>query len=380
MASLGGETVTIDRTHFETMLRRANFNPDELTVPLVSISQSEYDELKKIAAKYEHLCYNLLRGGVGEDTIGLLSMNDAAIEQQKDGFATDFISPASRPQPSRDASNGLVNYNPRAQSFAHVYPQEAHGWDDVEVPEDGEDASSCGGAVIPNSHQSNDQDRSRLNYERQCNRSLLLSNLAEGTTYSDLTKVIRGGLLLNVHMRPRDHTAVVAFLQAADAQAFFDHIRRHDLYIRQKRVDVRWDERRFIMPAHVASNIRQGATRNLVLRRCDPDLTEAVIRDDLDHIHNLVVIRVEFRGGSCYIETNSVHNAMFARTCMRSRGKYKQKKIEWDVDECCQPLEQPTYSGPRNGHAITKKRNSSNMANRFDLLNLDDDDDDEEEG
>jgi hypothetical protein len=39
----------------------------------------------------------------------------------------------------------------------------------------------------------------------------------------------------------------------------------------------------------------------------------------MDHIHNLVVIKVEFLGASCYIKTNSVHNAMFARTCMMSR-------------------------------------------------------------
>lgn len=44
------------------------------------------------------------------------------------------------------------------------------------------------------------------------------------------------------------------------------------------------------------------------------------IKDDLEHIHNLVVIKVEFLGGSCYIKTNSVHNAMFARSCMMSRA------------------------------------------------------------
>lgn len=63
-----------------------------------------------------------------------------------------------------------------------------------------------------------------------------------------------------------------------------------------------------------------GATRNLVIRRYDPRITEQTIRDDLDHIHNLVIIKVEFVGGSCYIRTNSVNNAMFARTCMMSRA------------------------------------------------------------
>lgn len=48
--------------------------------------------------------------------------------------------------------------------------------------------------------------------------------------------------------------------------------------------------------------------------------TRQGIKDDLEHIHNLVVIKVEFVGGSCYIKTNSVHNAMFARSCMMSRA------------------------------------------------------------
>lgn len=124
-------------------------------------------------------------------------------------------------------------------------------------------------------------------------------------------------------------------------------------------VEIRWNDRQFILPGHVASKVGIGATRNLVIRRCDPRFTESVpnllfststksyifrvlelsnlhylrfrsrlltrtrqgIRDDLEHIHNLVVIKVEFIGGSCYIKTNSVHNAMFARSCMMSRAQ-----------------------------------------------------------
>lgn len=84
-------------------------------------------------------------------------------------------------------------------------------------------------------------------------------------------------------------------------------------------VDVRWSDRHFILPGHVASKLAMGTTRNLVIRRCDPRHTAAIIRDDLEHIHNLVVIKIEFIGSSCHIKTNSIHNAMFARTCMMSR-------------------------------------------------------------
>ena len=47
--------------------------------------------------------------------------------------------------------------------------------------------------------------------------------------------------------------------------------------------------------------------------------SEENIREDLDHIHNCVVVKVTFGGGHCYISLNSVHNAIYARNCMMSR-------------------------------------------------------------
>lgn len=41
-------------------------------------------------------------------------------------------------------------------------------------------------------------------------------------------------------------------------------------------VDIRWNDRQFILPGHVASKVGIGATRNLVIRRCDPRFTESV--------------------------------------------------------------------------------------------------------
>jgi hypothetical protein len=67
-------------------------------------------------------------------------------------------------------------------------------------------------------------------------------------------------------------------------------------------------------------------------------LNECGIREDLEHIHNLVVISVAVSKGDIYISTNSVHNALFARTCMISRSLYKGLKIEWYPDECASPL------------------------------------------
>lgn len=73
-------------------------------------------------------------------------------------------------------------------------------------------------------------------YDLKCTRTVLLSNLAEGTTHADITDSVRGGLLLDIFLRPHDRCVAVSFLHAADARAFFDHVRKNDLYIKNKRV------------------------------------------------------------------------------------------------------------------------------------------------
>jgi hypothetical protein len=67
-------------------------------------------------------------------------------------------------------------------------------------------------------------------------------------------------------------------------------------------------------------------------------VTAAHIKDHLDHIHNLVVVDIVFRNGDAYVSTNSIHNALFARTCMMSRTLYKGLRIEHFADECAGPL------------------------------------------
>lgn len=94
-----------------------------------------------------------------------------------------------------------------------------------------------------------------------------------------------------------------------------------------------------------------GATRNLVLHGYDGRHTEETIRDDLDHIHNLVVVKVEYHGGNCYISLNSVHNAIYARQCMQSRLYVHQPTFT--------PFGTMTLTGGMTGD--TNTRNSTTM-------------------
>ena len=131
----------------------------------------------------------------------------------------------------------------------------------------------------------------------------------------------------------------------------------------------------------LTANFYLGATRNLILRGIHPGITEQRIRDDLDHIHNIVVISVVFKAGDAYISLNSINNSLFARTCMMSRVTYKGMKIEWYPDECSQPLPKVQYASKNwknENLAPQPKKNGSSM-NRFQMLNLDGSDDDSSE-
>lgn len=144
-----------------------------------------------------------------------------------------------------------------------------------------------------------------------------------------------------------------------------------------KQVEASWNDRQFYLPPYVRNKIHAGATRNIIINNVTPNITEALIRRDLAHIHNLVIVSVRFGQGNAYISTNSVHNALFARSCMISRLTYKGTRIAFFADECDQPLLRAVPPVPpaslstksNAGKGLAKTRDA--RANRFQLLSLD---------
>lgn len=67
-------------------------------------------------------------------------------------------------------------------------------------------------------------------------RSIVLRGLAPSTTLADIAKVIRGGLVLNMFIRPRERTAHVVFVDPIAAEKFLIYSKRSDIYIKSKRV------------------------------------------------------------------------------------------------------------------------------------------------
>ncbi|KAI1132940.1 hypothetical protein F5Y10DRAFT_229759 [Nemania abortiva] len=411
MATSISDPVTIDRAYFNTLVRRANYNNDgQGALPLarndktfISVPKEDYENLVLLSRQFANLKRSLLGAGVTEESIATL-VQDVNGDPPTDPYAvathlydhnkSDCL--GTRPRQAEvssstfqaasyttyalatDSTPGNVSY---FNSGARPYTlEENHDWSSHE---------QLGGTFTPSYSADGPTDvhmdsfhstqRPQPLYARMCKRTVTLCGLPPFTTLGDVTGVVRGGQLLDVFLRNVEHTASVSFVREDDATRFYEHARKNDIYIKNKRVFIKWADRHFILPGHVANKIAAGATRNLIIRRCGAHHTEDSVREDLEHIHNLIVVKVEFVGGSCYIKTNSVHNAMFARTCMMSRATYKGSKIEWDIDECDQPFEvvQKASTKPLPHRGPSAKSTVAGTRNRFDMLRIDDDDNNE---
>jgi hypothetical protein len=200
-------------------------------------------------------------------------------------------------------------------------------------------------------------------------RTLYFSNFPAGTTYRDLLSVIKGGKVLSINLRSEKSATVTFFDAAAD---YLTWTKRNDIYLNAKRVDVRWADRQFRLNGHISKKVLGGATRNLCIRGAlSNDLSEQRIRDDMEHIHNLVIVDITYQGSDAYVSTNSIHNALFARTCMMSRSTYKGCKIEFYPDECdtALPLPAAKIFAPEKQ---TIQGKGLETVNRFGMLGIDD--------
>ncbi|KAH8596845.1 hypothetical protein B0O99DRAFT_618775 [Bisporella sp. PMI_857] len=378
------DAVTIEKSYFETLMRRAQFHTNgiDYSTPessdTVTIPKLEHDSLLESARQLANLRRNLFRGGALEATLAILMQDESNLEVHEEPDTDQANKAQNRFTTSRELHSqrdGSRNYtygqnsvytprNPNMRASNASY-HDHNGNEDYAFSPDGGEYENFDGESVNHDFQPRP---GRPQYVKHAKRSLLLANLPESVTHSDITDVVRGGMLLDIYLRSHERTATVSFLEETDAQKFFQHVKRHDLYIKCKRVVIRWADRQFILPSHVANKVSIGATRNLIIRNRTPRHTEDSIRNDLEHIHNLVVIKIAFMGQNIYVSTNSVHNSMFARTCLMSRVLYKGSKIDWDVDECAKPLVTPER--PHSKVVAVQKKETSLM-NRFQLLNMD---------
>ena len=207
-------------------------------------------------------------------------------------------------------------------------------------------------------------------FARLDQRTITINNITDRTTHKDLAAIIRGGMVLDMYIRPQERCANISFLDGAAAKAFMSHVKRHDVYLHDRRLEFSWSERQYTLSHHVARKIQGGASRNFLMRNVHPNITEEGIRDDLEHIHNLAVLDIKFTSTDCLISVNSVNNALFAKTCMMSRAKYKGHRFDFYEDECAQPIPIPVVQKQRQERVGPTSKTLNPMANRFQMLNM----------
>ncbi|MCJ1379838.1 hypothetical protein MMC17_002941 [Xylographa soralifera] len=390
-------TVTIDKAYFETLLRRAEFHVsgEDLTtlwnLPTVTIPKCDHDNLLRMAQEYNTLRDALYRGGIPPETLEILISGDSALQSSTEELTNQTTCRAgditSNKAQSRPVGQSSPSSNFTPTSTTPYLPIRAHSGNGHTSGRRGSNGRDYGYSHDENSVLS-DIDKGdhhlavpipeRQHFARNEQRTILIKSLSDRVTHKDIVDIVRGGAVLDIYLRSTDRSASVSFVEGAAAQAFMSYAKRNDIYIHGKRAELSWNDRQFILPGHVAGKIHAGASRNLIVRGVHPNITAERIREDLDHIHNLIVIDIHFHQGNAFISLNSVHNSLFARTCMMSRGAYKTARIEWYPDECAQPLPKIQHFTKRENVAPPVK-NLNPMVNRFQMLNMDGTEDGSEE-
>lgn len=120
------------------------------------------------------------------------------------------------------------------------------------------------------------------------------------------------------------------------------------------------------------------ASRNLVIYNVGrrPAITKDIIRHDLYHIHNMIVIYVQFSEGNAYLSTNSVSNALYARTCMLSRTIYRGLEIGFYPDECDGDIDDMDDSAPP--YTLPPVEKDAKVYNPYDVLSVEGVEDEDE--
>ncbi|OGM40741.1 hypothetical protein ABOM_010909 [Aspergillus bombycis] len=333
--------ITVEKRHFESLLQSLQYQ------------LSSVQKLKE----------SLLNGGLSQETLDILIYGSPPLSDSRGSSKTCAGGFLERKKPPSSRRPNVSNDHRRWESY-----------DDDDNDDDEE-----GVLLASQDSDRDDYDDSSRNSGSSIastpQRTILLRGLPDRVTHRDVVEALKGGALLHIHLRTRERMASISFVEEANAQEFIQHAKSHGVYIAGKRVEISWNDRQFYLPPFVRAKINNGASRNLVLYNVHPNVTEWLIRKDLDHIHNLIVITIKFKNGNAYISTNSVHNALFARSCMMSRLTYKGMRIAFYPDECAEPLTKVANGLKKESQVPSKK--SVSVLNRFQLLSLDGAEEDE---
>ncbi|KAJ5604712.1 hypothetical protein N7510_009866 [Penicillium lagena] len=337
---------------------------------LVNIPKSEYEELLISNAHYQ------LKASAELDHLKIL-----LAEKRVKGEIQAAGGYSSSSQNNRDSDS--INSPPLP---APRRKQDDSSKDEEHSPQDDSDNKRGGqystiGVDFGAEHRGHelvgDKDR-RNNDSEPC---MIALRTPTGVTHADIINAIRGGLLMDIHLLPHRNACFVTFLNHRDAENFMAYCQSHVFYVARRSVSIRLALCSIVNPIPPLLTPEIQTPVIWAGRQCQrPGITEDMIRHDLDHIHNMVIIYVQLSEGNAYLSTNSVSNALYARTCMLSRTMYRGLEIGFYPDECDGDIDDMDDSAPL--HKLPPVEKDAHVYNSYHVLSVErvEDEDDGNQG
>jgi hypothetical protein len=186
------------------------------------------------AAEYKCLRAALIAGGVPPENLDILTstpIDDEPLEEPE--WRQSPVRPPYLPKRSVEAkifvpkSNLTDNQRSNPQSTVPTPDTQSCTGDECE-------ATSIENEDNEYYQEEEEEEYYENNHE---DRSLTFRGLSPFTTLADVLKHVKGGLILNAFKRPK--SAHIAFVDPIAAEKFLMYSKRADLYIRNKRVQLK---------------------------------------------------------------------------------------------------------------------------------------------
>ncbi|KAI0881863.1 uncharacterized protein GGS22DRAFT_170930 [Annulohypoxylon maeteangense] len=369
--------IKIEKSILENLVRRTDVrftNGYPKLDSVICLPENEYEGFLQIQEQYANLVHNLLASGISSEKVWNLAKSTTKTTSRPPPGISD--APLSSTTLISPRETNLLRSHHAGTSDTKYNKVDPPCPTNTDSRREWRITSSKSASII--GPKKSDHGHSGNTYPLQPKRSIILEGLPASATCWDVTSAVRGGALVEFTMVAAKRMAIVSFVSHDNAACFFEHSKKRGLYVNNIEVSLKWADKQFIVSPFISNKAEFGATRNLVVRACRSHIKESRIRQDLEHINRLVIIKIEFIDSDCHIKTNSIQLALYAKTCMMSRSEYHGFLIGWDADECDQPLTTPREdtipeswrSLFNNGNTASTKGPASKIHNRFSSLEV----------
>jgi hypothetical protein len=199
------------------------------------VPRAKFNDLVHISGEYHALRTTLITAGIDPKSLDILASNKVdppAAEQQETPRVEDATAdskwadaPIFVPSGRRRKLANITNAPVRCDT--PLTPPSLS--QDLQGGQPQEDTAS-------EVEESYEQEEEEVYHDNHEDRSIVVRGLPQQTCLADVVKVIRGGVVLNMYLRPRDRTAHIAFVDPIAAEKFIIHSKRSDIYVKGKRV------------------------------------------------------------------------------------------------------------------------------------------------